>query len=650
MWSFISRWRVKKASVMQQEALHAAIIRGSTAVAIIATRLDGVISLFNSGAEAMLGYRADELVGLKTPAVLHDADEVREHSRALQQEFGEAVSGFDVFVHAARKGGHEERAWTYLHKDGRRLRVNLTVTVLRDANGCISGYMAIANDISAYSALEKELSISQLSFLNAFATAAHGMAIVAPSGKWLDVNISLCEMLGYSPAELLATDFQRITYADDLDVDLEQVALCLSGAISSYQLEKRYIHCDGHTVYALLSVSLVSDSEQAPLYFVCHIQDFSSRHAAQQRLLEREQQLQTIVDTVVDAIITINAEGKIESFNHAAEELFGCRENDVKGRSVAFLLPDDAPLPRQTMFTKSRDQGSLSSLPEIEGRRADGSHFWMEVQIAELMHLTEPKQVIVVRDITERRRVERMKEEFISTISHELRTPLTAIAGSLDMVVMGVLGKLNPDQEELLLIAQRNSQRLSCLINDLLDMDKLVSGSFEMAIDAYELAPIVTESIDLNASYAAQFGVIYRLSGGCPEEVMADGARLQQVLANFLSNAAKFSPENSIVDVMVSDLGSYARISVMDTGTGIPEAKWPQLFAKFSQLDSSDTRQRSGTGLGLAITKALAESMQARVGYEPRKPNGSVFYIDLLKKMKVPQAGDLSITSAAYQQ
>ena len=339
---------------------------------------------------------------------------------------------------------------------------------------------------------------------------------------------------------------------------------------------------------------------------------------------------------MVDAIVTINAEGKIESFNHAAEELFGYPEQVVRGKPVSILLPDGAPLPRQTLFTKSRDQGALSSLPEIEGRRADGSHFWMEVQIAELMHLSEPKQVVVVRDITERRRVERMKEEFISTISHELRTPLTAIAGSLDMVVMGALGKLNPDQEELLLIAQRNSQRLSCLINDLLDMDKLVSDSFEMAIAAHDLAPIVSESISLNASYAAQFGVTYRLSGDCSGQIMADGARLQQVLANFLSNAAKFSPENSVVDVVVSDYGQYARISVMDTGVGIPEAKWPQLFAKFSQLDASDTRHRSGTGLGLAITKALAERMQARVGYEPREPNGSVFYIDLPRVVAMP--------------
>ena len=638
MWSFISRWRAKKANAMHQKALNAAIIHGSTAVAIIATYIDGTISLFNSGAEAMLGYRADELVGIKTPAVFHDAEEAFAHSRTLECELGVPVTGFDVFVRSAQTKGHEARAWTYIHKNGTRIRVNLTVTALHDTQGRINGYMGIACDISDYSALEKKLSISQLSFLNAFATAAHGMALVAPTGKWLDVNIALCEMLGYSPAELLATDFQRITHADDLELDLELVTRCLSGVISSYQLEKRYIHRDGHTVYALLSVSLVSDSEQEPLYFVCHIQDFSSRHAAKQHLLEREQQLQTIVDTVVDAIVTINAEGKVESFNHAAEELFGYREQEVRGKSVSILLPDGAPLPRQTMFIRSRDQGSLSSLPEIEGRRADGSHFWMEVQIAELVHLSEPKQVVVVRDITERRRVERMKEEFISTISHELRTPLTAISGSLDMVVMGVLGTLNPDQEELLLIAQRNSQRLSCLINDLLDMDKLVSDSFEMAIESHELAPIVSESISLNTSYAAQFGVTYRLSGDCSGQIMADGARLQQVLANFLSNAAKFSPENSIVDVVVSDFGPYARISVMDTGVGIPEAKWSQLFAKFSQLDSSDTRQRSGTGLGLAITKALAERMQARVGYEPREPNGSVFYIDLLKEVAVPLA------------
>lgn len=639
MWRFLSRWRRHQASANQADALNAAIIQGSTAVAIIATGCDGVISLFNSGAEAMLGYRADELVGIKTPAMFHDANEMRDHARTLEVEYGVHVGGFEVFVHMAKMAGHETKPWTYIRKDGTKLRVSLTVTALQDAQGQISGYMGIANDISAYSALQDELSISQLSFLNAFATAAHGMAVVSPNGRWRDVNISLCEMVGYSHDELLATDFQGITHPDDLAEDLSYVQRCLSGALSSYQLEKRYVHRDGRVINALLSVSLVRDRHQEPLYFISHVQDLTARHTAEQRLREREQQLQTIVDAVVDAIITINANGEIERFNHAAEQLFGYPEGAVQGQPVSMLLPEALRNRRHAGFAPMQQvRGPLSALPEIEGQRADGSHFWMEVQLAPLAHATEFKQVAVVRDITERRRVERMKEEFISTVSHELRTPLTAIAGSLDLVVTGVMGSLNSEQEQLLTIAQRNSRRLSYLINDLLDMDRLVSGSIDLTIEAHDLAPIVTESISLNSSYAAQFGVSYRLHGQCPEEVMVDAARLQQVLANFLSNAAKFSPENSMVDIVMEDRGLYARISVLDSGAGIPEAKWNKLFAKFSQLDSSDTRQRSGTGLGLAITKALAECMQARVGYAPREPNGSAFYIDLLKKTKVPQA------------
>ncbi|MEO6698643.1 MAG: PAS domain S-box protein [Paraperlucidibaca sp.] len=626
----------------QQHALNAAVIHGSTTVAIIATRPDGVITLFNSGAEAMFGYRASEIVGFKIPEQFHDGDEVLDHSRALELEFGESVSGFDVFVYLAKRIGHETKAWTVIHKNGTRLRINLTVTALHNAQGQITGYMGIANDISAYSALEDELSISQLSFLNAFATAAHGMAIVAPNGQWRDVNISLCEMMGYSHAEMLASDFQGITHPDDLAEDLALVQRCLAGTSSSYQLEKRYLHRDGHIVYALLSVSLVRDREQQPLYFVSHIQDLTARHVAEQRLREREQQLQTVVDAVVDAIITISATSHIESFNHAAEELFGYPENEVQGRPVSYLLAETSRMQRHALFAlfaaSEQERGPLDALPEIEGQRADGSRFWMEVQIAQLTHLAEPKQVAVVRDITERRRVERMKEEFISTVSHELRTPLTAIAGSLDLVVAGALGDLNDEQMQLLTIAQRNSQRLGSLINDLLDMDKLVSGSIEVSVAAHDLAPILEESMSLNASYAAQFDVRYRLYGSSLAEVMVDAARLQQVLANFLSNAAKFSPEGSDVDIVVEDRGLYTRISVQDCGRGIPEAKWPKLFAKFSQLDSSDTRQRNGTGLGLAITKALAEQMQARVGYMPREPQGSMFYIDLLKTTKVPQA------------
>ena len=640
MWPFKSRWRRAAANrpMSDEQALNAAVIQGSTAVAIIATGIDGVISLFNSGAEAMLGYQAREVVGIKTLQQFHEREEVCEHGRLLACEFGHEISGFDVFVCMARQQGHETRAWTYIRKDGSRLRVNVTVTTLRTHDGEISGYMGIANDISAYSALEEALNISQLSFLNAFATAAHGMAIVEPSGQLRDVNISLCEMLGYSHTELLALSFQAITYADDLENDLAQVHRCLAGEISSYQLEKRYVHRDGHTVYGLLSVSLVRDSEQEPLYFISHVQDLTARQEAKQVLRESEQHMRTIVDAVVDAIITIDANGCIERFNYAAEVLFGYAERDVQGQSVSILLPDELGAQHHALFlTAMHEHRPANEITEVEAIRADGSRFWMELQVAPLQHQKEPKQVAVVRDITERRRVERMKEEFISTVSHELRTPLTAIAGSLDLLVSGMMGPLSTDQEQLLSIAQRNSLRLSYLINDLLDMDRLVSGSIELTIAAHELAPIIAESISLNASYAAQYQVKYRLQSDCQGEVMVDAARLQQVLANFLSNAAKFSPEGSIVDLCVEDRGGYWRISVMDTGAGIPESQRSKLFAKFSQLDSSDTRQRSGTGLGLAITKALAECMHAHVGYAPREPHGSVFFIDLVKQTKVLQ-------------
>jgi signal transduction histidine kinase/DNA-binding response OmpR family regulator len=227
-------------------------------------------------------------------------------------------------------------------------------------------------------------------------------------------------------------------------------------------------------------------------------------------------------------------------------------------------------------------------------------------------------------------RANKVKSEFLSTVSHELRTPLTAIAGSIGLIAGGALGKLPEQIAQMLQIAHKNSQRLTFLINDLLDMEKLMAGKLHFDMQNQELMPLVEQALTDNQAYAEQYGVTYVLNV-CQDgvQVEVDAQRLQQVMANLLSNAAKFSPRGANVEVSVRQRQGRVRVEVRDQGAGIPADFQARIFQKFSQADASDARKKGGTGLGLAITRELVERMGGQIGFESLPDQGTCFHFEL---------------------
>jgi len=228
------------------------------------------------------------------------------------------------------------------------------------------------------------------------------------------------------------------------------------------------------------------------------------------------------------------------------------------------------------------------------------------------------------------RKIESIKREFVSTASHELRTPLTAIYGSIKLVASGKLGEMPSKAKETLDIALRNSERLTLLVNDILDIEKLESGKMEFDLKPQKIIKLLNEAIEANSYYGEKYKVHYILSQDSVSGMInVDANRFMQIMNNLLSNAAKFSPENSTVEIKVTRQKEHLRVTVKDKGMGIEEEFHPLIFEKFSQADSTDSRHSGGTGLGLAISKQLVEQMGGKIGFTTTVGSGTYFYFDL---------------------
>ena len=249
----------------------------------------------------------------------------------------------------------------------------------------------------------------------------------------------------------------------------------------------------------------------------------------------------------------------------------------------------------------------------------------------EKKNMTHPQRLVgVIRDITASKEIDAMKSEFVSVVSHELRPPLTSIRGALGLICGGAVDANSEQAKNVLEIAHKNAERLGTLINDLLDMEKLVSGKMKFDMQAQAIMPLVEQSIESTRGYGQQYGVTFQIkSRANGTQILADASRLQQVLANLLSNAAKFSPRNGEVEINVDVRDGIVRVAVTDHGPGIPEPFKDKIFQKFSQADASDSRQKGGTGLGLAISKEIIERMNGVIDFESVAGQGSTFYIEL---------------------
>lgn len=345
-------------------------------------------------------------------------------------------------------------------------------------------------------------------------------------------------------------------------------------------------------------------------------------------LTESEKRVRTIVETMPVGLVIINDQGTIELVNPATENMFRAAFEDIVGQHLQSLFPKAAEIPVDEFMSELLKKGDGHIL-ERQAVRRDGTQLPVELSLNKFKAAEGDRNMVVMLDITERREIERIKQEFVSMVSHELRSPLTSVQGFLTLLAEDVYGSLNEQGKQKVMLADRNVTRLIKLINDLLDIDRLESGKLKMFYKPVKISWVIERAADAVRVLAEQ----NRITIETPEsqhELVADGDRLVQVIVNLLSNAFKFSPPGSTVKVTVKELENKGvELRVIDQGSGIPAKFHKSIFERFEQVSTPEKPQKGGSGLGLAICRAIVEQHGGTIGVDSEEGKGCTFWLRL---------------------
>ncbi len=459
-----------------------------------------------------------------------------------------------------------------------------------------------------------------------------------PGPEIVFVNEAFTRLTGYEASEVLGKN-PRILQGSKTTPDTRARIRAALERQEPVRAEVINYSKDGKEYLLDLQIIPLFDCNGKLTHFAAIERDMTERWRAEEALREQDARLQSIVASMAEGVVVQDQSGFITSCNAAAENILGLTREQMMGRTSidprwAAIREDGSNFPGEehpSMLTLRNGEPLVNVIMGI--RKPNEMTTWISINTRPLFLSGSDRPDAVVatfHDITEQRMADQTKAEFISTVSHELRTPLTSIRGAIGILDGDKAGDLPPKAKELISVAMRNVDRLSSLINDLLDMEKISSGRMTLELKALDIGEVVDKALNANHPYAARhqvrFAFINQASGAM---IHADEGRILQVLTNLLSNAAKFAPKRSDVNIVVSLQQDKVRVSVSDLGPGIPDTFRGRIFERFAQAESSDTRAHGGTGLGLAISKELIEKHQGEIGFYDNSPRGTTFYFDL---------------------
>jgi PAS domain S-box-containing protein len=512
---------------------------------------------------------------------------------------------------------------------------------------------AIANGgradlVAVQSPKEAALRQSEACFRWIFQNGAVGMATAGSDWRFIKANDSFCRMTGYSEQELASLTFSDITHPEDLAANTDGINELLSGHITNYRNEKRYITKSGDTLWASVIISAVRDEKGNFLYFLGMVEDITERKRAEEQLLDSEARFRKIFEDGPVGMVMVGADMRFIRANQTFCRMTGYSENELT--SLTFK---DVTHPEHV----TADVGAVNKLlngeiplykTEKRYIRKDGSILWGSLTVSTIRDTTGNFLYFLsmINDITEHKRVEielertnkelkerdRLKNEFVSTVTHELRTPLCVFKNIISNALAGVAGPLNPKLRKNLEMATQNIDRLSRIVNDFLDVARIEAGRVKLAVMRVDICTIIREVVEAFAPVAMSKKI--SLDTVIPDiNVVIEGDRdkIIQVLTNLVGNAVKYIEPGSHILVTLCDRNEYISVSVHDDGPGIEPKYLDKLFNRF-QLGATTVRSgQPSSGLGLTISKEFVEMHQGQIWAESVFGHGSTFTFTLPK-------------------
>ena len=596
------------AALRESEAKYHALFQASADGILVADLETRMFSYANPAACRLLGYSEAELTTMGV-ADIHSKDDLP----WVVAEF-EAQARGDKTLAAGLP---------FLRKDGAIVYADVSAVGMSvDGRVCIAGFL---RDITERKRAEQALREAEEQFRSLFvSTPLPTFLWDLETLQYLEVNDAAVCHSGYSRDELL-----RMRVTDLLPPEAAPSVLSQMQVLRTQSRDRgqgRHRLKDGRVVDVEVDAHALHFRGRRAVLGV--IQDITERKRAQQALQESEERYRDLAENAAELIQSVSPQGQFLYVNHAWRQTLGYSEGEIARLSITDILSPQH-LTRYQQVAATVMAGETVNDVETVFVAKNGTQITVEGSVN--CKLVDGKAVAtsgIFRNVTARREIEKMKDEFVSTVSHELRTPLTSIRGSLGLLAGGLLAADPGKARRMVDIAMVNTDRLVRLINDILDIERIESGRVKMEKRACEAASLMLQAVDSVRELADKAGVKLEVSPG-PGRILADPDRVIQTMTNLLGNAIKFSPQGSTISLNLRRQNGDMLFEVKDRGRGIPADKLTVIFERFQQVDASDRREKGGTGLGLAICRSIVEQHGGRIWVESVLGQGSSFYFTL---------------------
>jgi PAS domain S-box-containing protein len=601
----------------------------------------GHIASWNPGAQRIKGWQADEIIG-------------RHFSTFYTDDALERGWPAEELRRAAADGRLEDEGWR-LRKDGSRFWANVVITALRGSQGELLGYAKVTRDLTERRAQEERLRESERN-LRLMVTTVIDYAIYSmdPSGVITGWNLGAERIKGYRANEAIGRHFSLFYLPEDVARGLPQRALARAAEASHFEAEGWRVRKDGSRLWASVTVTAIRDESGELIGFSKVTRDLTERRRHEEALREREENLRLLVEGVKDhAMYLLDPAGRIRTWNSGAQLVLGHAAEAVLEQDVAMLYCAEERSAGRPASDLASARAAGFFRAEGWRLRADGTRFWADVATT---HLTEGDgrtrgYVQIVRDLTERQRVEMLETEgrriaeFIAMLSHELRNPLAPISNAITLL-KGLVA--HPQAAWAVELLARQTAHLTRLVDDLLDVSRISRGKIPLEPVALDFNALVRQAVDAAAATVSAHGHALALQlAPQPLPVQGDPTRLTQVIVNLLNNAAKYTPSGGRIDVSLQAEGGVAVLQVADTGIGMDASLLQRAFDPFVQGARALDRAEGGLGIGLTLVRNIVELHGGSVAVASPGPGKGTTFTVTLPLSRQPAAPGAAPAAAA---